>query len=54
MPCVCLLLRGEVFVTGLDVMSFVCIMWRGGVSCPVAVYCDGVRCHGLCLYNVTG
>ena len=25
-----------------------------GVSCPVSVYCDGVGCHVLCLYTVTG
>ena len=53
MPCVCILLRGEVFVMALDVMLFVCIMWRGGVSCPVSVYCGGVGCHVLCLYTVT-
>ena len=32
----------------------VCILWRGGVSCPISVYCDGVGCHVLCLYTVTG
>ena len=25
-----------------------------GVSCPVSVYRDGVGCHVLCLYTVTG
>ena len=24
------------------------------MSCPVSVYCDGVGCHVLCLYTVTG
>ena len=32
----------------------VCILWLGGVSCPVSVYCDGMGCHVLCLYTVTG
>ena len=35
-------------------MSCVCILWKGGVSCPVSVYCDGVACHVLCLYTVAG
>ena len=30
------------------------ILWRGGVSCPASVYCDGVGCHVLRLYTVTG
>ena len=34
-------------------MSCVCILWRGGMSCPVSVYCDRVGCHVLCLYTVT-
>ena len=34
-------------VKGWGVMSCVCILWRGGVSCPVSVYCDGVGCHVL-------
>ena len=28
----------------------VCILWRGGVSCPMSVYCDGVgRCVLSCV-----
>ena len=37
-----------------DVMSCVCILWQGGASCPVFVYCYGVGCHVLCLHTVTG
>ena len=29
----------------------VCILWLGGVSCPVSVYCDGVGCCVLCLWH---
>ena len=35
-------------------MPCVCILREGGVLCPVSVYCDGVGCHALCLYTVTG
>ena len=24
------------------------------MSCPVSVYCDGMECHALCLYTMTG
>ena len=41
-------------LTGWSVMSCVCILRWGGVSCPVSVYCDGVGCHVMCLYTVTG
>ena len=30
------------------------ILWRGEVSCPGSVYCDGVVCRVLGLYTVTG
>ena len=35
-------------------MPHVSILWCGGVSCPVSVYFDGMGCHVLCLYTVTG
>ena len=30
----------------------VCILWRGGVSCHVSVYCDGVGWHVMCLHGI--
>ena len=31
-----------------------CVLYQGGASCAVSVYCDVVHCHALCLYAVTG
>ena len=41
-------------VAGWGVMSCVCILWQGRVSCSGSVYCDRVGCHVLCLYTVAG
>ena len=35
-------------------MPCVCILWQGGVSCPVSVYYGRVGCHALCLYTMAG
>ena len=39
---------------GWGAMSCVCILWQGGVSCPVSVNYAEVGCHVLCLYTVLG
>ena len=41
-------------VRGWGVMPCVCLLWGGGVSCPVSVYCEGMGCHVLCLFTVRG
>ena len=41
------------FVEAISLKMGRCVSIAGHVN-PVSVYCDGVRCHALCLYTVTG